>query len=53
MGLEDLRSIDLSTAMFETSQIVALLRKARFAVERAPYLDVEYPSHRTYILART
>lgn len=48
--------IELDFLFFETEEIVTLLRKARFSiervVERAPYPAVEYPSHRTYILAR-
>lgn len=49
--------LSLDFLFFETQEIVALLRKARFAiesvVERDPYPAVEYPSQRTYILART
>lgn len=48
--------ISLDFLFCETEEIVALLRKARFTiervVERAPYPAVEYPSQRTYILAR-
>ena len=50
-------AIALDFLFFETAEIVALLRKARFAIERIverdPYPNVEYPSRRTYILART
>lgn len=49
-------NLSLDFQFFETDEITALLRKARFAienvVERAPYPEFEYPSHRTYILAR-
>lgn len=48
--------VSLDFVFFETAEIVSLLRKARFTienvVERAPYPGVEYPSQRTYILAR-
>lgn len=48
--------IALDFNFFETQEIVAQLRKARFTieriVEREPYPAVEYPSKRTYILAR-
>jgi len=48
--------ISLDFLFFETAEIVALLRRACFTiervVERAPYPAVEYPSHRSYILAR-
>ena len=50
-------AISLDFLFFETEEIVALLRKARFTIERVverdPYPAVEYPSQRTYILART
>ena len=48
--------IGLDFHFFETQEIAGLLRKARFTVERnterEPYPAVEYPSQRTYILAR-
>ena len=49
--------IALDFLFFETKEIVSLLRKARFVIERVverePYPAVEYPSRRTCILART
>jgi SAM-dependent methyltransferase len=49
--------ISLDFVFFETEEIVALLRRARFAIERVverePYRAVEFPSQRTYILAHT
>ena len=49
--------LSLDFLFFETAEIVAMLRKARFTIERTverePYPEVEYPSHRTYILARS
>jgi SAM-dependent methyltransferase len=49
-------AISLDFLFFETEEIVSLLRKARFTIERVverePYPAVEYPSQRTYILAR-
>ncbi len=48
--------ISLDFNFFETQEIASLLRKSRFTVERIverePYPAVEYPSQRTYILAR-
>ncbi len=48
--------IALDFVFFETKEITSRLRKARFAIERVverePYLAVEYPSRRAYILAR-
>lgn len=49
-------TISLDFLFFETEEIASLLRKARFSIERVverePYPAVEYPSQRTYILAR-
>lgn len=49
-------SLSLDFHFFETEDMLALLRKAHFkierVVEREPYPAVEYPSQRTYILAR-
>ena len=48
---------ELDFLFCETEEIVPLLRKARFAierlVEREAYPDVGYPSQCTYILARS
>jgi ubiquinone/menaquinone biosynthesis C-methylase UbiE len=48
--------IGLDFVFFETQEIATLLRKSRFTIERVverePYPAVEYPSQRTYILAR-
>jgi len=47
--------IAMDFLLFQPSEIVALLREAGFVVEeileRDPYPDFEYPSHRAYILA--
>ena len=56
--VEEMWSVSLSLYFhfFETEEILSLLRKAHFkierVVEREPYPAVEYPSQRTYILAR-
>ena len=48
--------IALDFRFFKTDEIVVLLRQAGFTIERVverePYPAVEYPSQRTYILAR-
>jgi ubiquinone/menaquinone biosynthesis C-methylase UbiE len=57
--VEEMWGVELSLdfLFFETDEIVSLLRKSHFViervVERAPYPAVEYPSQRAYILART
>jgi ubiquinone/menaquinone biosynthesis C-methylase UbiE len=47
--------IAMDFLLFQPSEIVTLLREAGFVLEeileRDPYPDVEYPSHRAYILA--
>ena len=48
--------ISMDFFLFRTDEIKKLLESAGFLIEeiaeRDPYPDVEYPSHRTYILAR-
>ena len=57
--VEEMWGVDISLdfVFFETREIVSLLQKARFTIERVverePYPAAEYPSQRTYILART
>jgi SAM-dependent methyltransferase len=50
------QKISMDFLLFPTSAIKSDLEAAGFAIEevieRAPYPDVEYPSHRAYILAR-
>jgi ubiquinone/menaquinone biosynthesis C-methylase UbiE len=47
--------IEMDFLLFQPSEIASLLREAGFVVEeifeRDPYPDVEYQSHRAYILA--
>ena len=48
--------ISMDFLLFQPSEIARLLEAANFVVEeiteRDPYPEVEYPSHRAYILAR-
>lgn len=48
--------VDLDFRFLQPDAIAAALRQAQFSIEaivrRAPYLDVEHPSERAYILAR-
>ena len=50
------QKISMDFLLFSTSAIKSDLEAAGFAIEevieRAPYPDVEYPSHRAYIFAR-
>ncbi|MCW3098687.1 MAG: methylase involved in ubiquinone/menaquinone biosynthesis [Chthonomonadaceae bacterium] len=56
--VEEMWGVEMSLdfLFFETDEIVSMLRKAHFTIERTverdPYPTVEYPSQRTYIFAR-